>query len=298
MPRPSNQSNASIDKYIQTIRKDKKAGRSIASPTDRRRIGALFGGCVGLVYGLVAQGINLIAIPHLTTDQAPFGLFGNIILWTLSCALIGWAAAWPDKPIKGALSGAVVGTILLLIRARLLPDSMVLLDRLDAVGGALLDVLSIPFALLFVLPLSLVLRWAVDDQCERLGQPLLSWRRFRLPVVILVAAAIVGAFALYPQTTRQAMRSMGDLIEAGLAAGDSAELPAPLQGREVRDFLAGARGNYWLQVDESKTSLIGEGGSALVAGAAQSISARFESGYRLTCRFAMQGVEPVCRGSW
>ena len=106
-------------------------------------------------------------------------------------------------------------------------------------------VLSAPMAWVSVLGMAVV-RWLVDRQVEarRESAPLL--RRLRLPLILTGVLALAAAFVLYSADARLELRRTHDMIQAGLAARDTASLPAPLQAPGVTKFPAG-RSPYTLE---------------------------------------------------
>ena len=299
MPSTNQRPDNAIDDYIKKISADKKATAEVASTTYRRWAGVVAGGGVGLAYGLGAQLVNRLGT-GAPLYQPPLGLAGNVLLLVGIGALIGLATAWPAKSMAGIVAGALAGMALLQLRSWLIPDTMAIFAQMGLVSNLVLDLVALPFAFVIALPFSLVLRWLIADACDRRGQALISWRRLRLPVVILAVVVFVGTWSSYPRPIRETMRSMDALIRAGLAAQDPSQVPAPLRSGSGRGLLNPAIGEYQLEWDIGTTRLsVGDSGDgALGQGSPTTIRARFGNGYAVSCRYTLPTGTPKCREEW
>ena len=67
----------------------------------RRMAGLLLGALMGLVFALVSQLGDWFALPGVPLYQPPFGLAGNIVMYTLGAASLGMLVAWPVSGIRG-----------------------------------------------------------------------------------------------------------------------------------------------------------------------------------------------------
>ena len=63
----------------------------------RRVLGMIFGGGIGLLYGLVSQNVNSLYLPGVPLFFAPPGRAGSVILLALFGALMGLVVAWPSR---------------------------------------------------------------------------------------------------------------------------------------------------------------------------------------------------------
>jgi hypothetical protein len=288
-----------IDQYIQAVRKDKQVTPSRATPTYRRLVGAVFGGTIALAYGVVAQIVSGIDIPGVALYQPPLGPQGNILLVTAGGIALGLATAWPANGWRGVLAGSLVGVILLFLRAQLIPGSSSLLGQVDRVMSALLDMLTIPVAFLIALPIGLLLRWAVDEECAQRQGPWLSWKRVRLPLLLIGGALLAALSSRYPADVRADLAAMDVLLRAGQVASTPSELPEPLQRKQVQSFLFYGQGRYALEWQAQPMGRVSEEGAAGVSGpgSPQTIVAHFDNGYRVSCLFTVVGAAPRCQSN-
>ena len=190
MPSPGQRPDSTYDEYIKKISADKKYTPDIASVTYRRWMGVIAGASMGLAYGLAAQFVNRLGT-GAPLYQPPLGPLGNALLIAFIGALIGLATAWPAKAMTGVLLGGLTGMAFLQMRSWLLPDTMAVFEQMGFVGNLVFDLIALPFAFLIALPISLVLRWLVADLCDQRGHSVLSWRRLRVPVLVLAAVVFL-----------------------------------------------------------------------------------------------------------
>jgi hypothetical protein len=92
--------------------------------------------------------------------------------------------------------------------------------------------LSVPLAL-FAVPVVAVMRWAADRQVEAERDDLPLMRRLRVPVVLALVMALLGAFDLVGDDAQRPLRHTNGMIQAALAAPDHESLPAPLRAPAV-----------------------------------------------------------------
>ena len=300
MPPPGQRSDSAFDDYIKKISADKKYTPDVASVTYRRWVGVIAGAAVGLAYGLAAQLVNRLGT-GAPLYQPPLGPLGNALLIACIGALIGLATAWPAKSMTGILLGAMAGMALLQLRSWVLPDTMAVFEQMGFVSNLVFDLIALPFAFLIALPISLVLRWLVADLCDQRGHSILSWRRLRLPVLILAVMVFLGTWASFPRTVRETIRAMNGLMEAGMAATSPSQVPEPLRTGVGRGLLNEGIGAYQLEWDAGVSKLsVGDNGVATLSqpGSPITIRARFENGYSISCRYTPPGAIPICRAEW
>jgi hypothetical protein len=295
---PSGQrSDSAFDDYIKKISADQKMTAGVASATYRRWAGVMAGAAIGLAYGLAAQLVNRLSTAA-PLYQPPLGPLGNALLIAVFGGLIGLATAWPARALAGVMLGALAGMALLMLRSWVLPDTMAVFEQMGLVGNLIFDLLALPFAFLIALPVSLVLRWVIADVCDQRLHAWLSWRRLRLPVMVLAVAVFLGTWASYPRQVRETMRAMDALVAAGLTAQSPSQVPASLQTGAGRGLLNAAIGDYQLEWDAGVTRISGgdEGmGAVSQPGSPVTIRARFENGYAISCRFTVPTGTPKCR---
>ena len=251
----------------------------------RRAAGALIGMMFGFAYALVSQGINRLALPGIPLYQPPLGPAGNILLGLLAGAGLGLLCAWPASAAKGILLGGAASAAAIFAFTLL---------RMGAGAASTLVglVLSAPVAWVSVLGMAVV-RWLVDRQVEarRESAPLL--RRLRLPLILAGIAGFAAIFVLFSADARLELRRTHDMIQAGLAAGDAASLPAPLQASSVTKFPTG-RSPYTLEWTNVELDRFIELRPAANYDQQAVVIARFENGLMLACIFTAPRATPSC----
>jgi hypothetical protein len=255
----------------------------------RLRTGILLGAALGLAYGLVSQFINPLFLPGVPLYAPPAGAFGNAILSALMGGMLGALTCYPASAARGILYGAIVALIgifaYMLIRLGVL-----------GFGGALISstLLSLPLAWLTV-PFLAAIRWASERQvnARREGEPPL--RRAAVPVALVLAMAIAGAFELHSVEARGNLRNTHDLLQQGLGAPSETAVPAP-----VRDALAvvppESRQTYTLEWTQYDLDRFHELRPPSNFDEHAAVIARFRSGYYVVCLYPTPAQEPNCAG--
>ena len=251
----------------------------------RHAAGALIGVLFGFGYALVSQLINRVALPGIPLYQPPLGPAGNILLGLLAGAGLGLLCAWPASAAKGILLGAAASAAAIFAFTLLRTGA----GAASTVVGL---VLSAPMAWVSVLGMAVV-RWLVDRQVEarRESAPLL--RRLRLPLILTGVLALAAAFVLYRADARLELRRTHDMIQAGLAAPDTASLPAPLQAPGVTKFPAG-RSLYTLEWTNVELDRFIELRPAASYDKQAAVIARFRNGLMLVCIYTAPKAAPTC----
>jgi hypothetical protein len=259
----------------------------------RRRLGALLGAGLGLAYGLTSQWINALFLPGIRFYQPPWGPVGNTALSVAVGALIGLVSAWPGQSLLGALAGCAVGALLVEIAVLLPGDSSGLL----AAKGVLGFFIFLPMAALLALPIGLV-RWAVSKQEEarQMAPPwrVPAWKRVLLPLLLILAAAGLGALALYPERGRAVLTRM----EAIVQAADRAALPAEMQAIKVDGYPERAKGRYTLDWEKGELSRFAIPRPLDNEWEQSAVIARFDNGWSFVCLFITPDAEPRCAPSY
>jgi hypothetical protein len=251
----------------------------------RRAAGALIGLMFGFGYALVSQLINRVALPGIPLYQPPLGLFGNIVLGLLAGAVLGLLCAWPASAAKGILLGGAAAATAVFAFTLLRMGT----GAASTVVGL---VLSAPMAWVSVLGMAVV-RWLADRQVEarRESAPLL--RRLRLPLILTGVLALAAAFVLYSADAKLELRRTHDMIQAGLAARDTASLPAPLQAPGVTKFPTG-RSPYTLEWTNVELDRFIELRPAASYDQQTAVIARFRNGLMLVCIYTAPKATPSC----
>jgi hypothetical protein len=261
----------------------------------RRILGLIIGTAIGLVFALVSQSINYLALPGLPLFVPPFGALLNATAYTLLGALTGLLVAWPENSAFGVIFGSLLAGLVVTITAFLTGtlDNEILFSKITV-----LVLLFVPVMAAFV-PIMILLRWVFGREAnahheERsLGEP---WRvtRLVLPVGLVLIAGLLGFTQQYPGYGVSATLRMNDLIQQGMKAQTVEELPASLQPSYVNHFLDKANVPYTLQWDSdqgNKYAIPRFSGSVPPS----IVIARFENGYLLVCLFTSPDRPATCK---
>jgi hypothetical protein len=255
----------------------------------RRILGTSLGLLMGLVYGLVTETINLIALPGLPLYYPSPGLVGIILLYALGGALVGLMVAWQEEATPGVILGAVSGA---------LATSAASILQTSSNGGsagaafALLFITFLPRAILF-LPVTLLLAWVLNQwKNEMLAANFSTGRLALVTAVIPILALTMGAFSLYPGNARISLRSTQGLVQKGMQATGINSLPAAL--KPVDGFLENARGPYLLRLSENPDDLPVQRPAVPPNVQEYAVYVVFENGFHFGCAFTPPALEPIC----
>lgn len=282
------------DELIDAFRASRRAKATVpvqplATPAYRRRAGLLLGLLVAVMYGLVSQGVNRLALPGVPFVQPPADLVGNLLLILVSGAAIGLVCAAPEHSSDGvvrASAAAVLAVVVQWLTANPPTSVNSLLTLSNLFGLGLLYIGAFPAMML--------LRLAVDNQTEALDKPIWAWGRLRAPLSVLALVAVAGAFSIFPDHIRAGFSDLHALIRAGLSVHDPAGLPPALRAENgVSSFLDFASADYTLEQSSdfelwSDLSLEDEVGNAI-------LMARFPRGGIVACAYSLAGTRLRCR---
>lgn len=265
----------------------------IDSALSRRLIGLLLGSAMGLVYGIVSQGINRLMLPGIMLHQPPFGMAGNTLLWLLVGALLGWVTAHPKETLAGVFLGATLGaaflTIITLVTGR--TDSGVWVGKLISVL-----IIFVPIAALLV-PVTGIFRWTVNKVIEAQIDSESAWRTVRWPVLMVVLVAAIGTFALLPPHARIMLVRMDAMLNKGLQSTSPDQLPEALQHNRVGGFIEHASRGYNLQWQNKNINRYAIPRPMTDRPWQESVViAHFDTGWKLVCLYADTEAQPACRG--
>lgn len=253
----------------------------------RRLAGALLGAALGLVYTLISQGINVVALPGIPLFQPPLGLGGNLVLAALWGGLLGLICAWPYSTATGVALASLASVSLSIGRGLAGIDES--LGRLVIIGLAL----GAPAAILMI-PAMMALRWAINGLAERRNAPM-PWReRLRAPLILLALVAVFAAFSLYNAKARTLLARMDDTVQAGLAAASSVDLPAELRSLRSGNFLADADDVYTLEWSETDLDRFIDLRPAGSYNEHSAVLVRFANGRSMVCLYPSVDARPNC----
>ena len=256
----------------------------------RRLAGLILGAVIGLIFGGISQGVNPALMPGVPLYQPPFGLIGNAALMIGLGGLLGLFSAWTEPSVPGILlSGAAAAAVLLI--TNLFTDQ---LPALMAAANTIVALfLLLPFAAMAAVGTGLV-RTAVNNLTDYRNLSILHPRRWWLVVLILIAAAGLGYATVLPPSARTVLLRTQDMLQQGLAVTTPAELPAPLQGKGMDDFLAHASPGYtldWENKNLTRFAIPRPSGPEYLMSVAV---VRFDNGWNMACLYPDAEAEPRC----
>ena len=257
----------------------------------RRVAGVAIGAGLGLVYGVVSQGINPIAFPGLPFYQPPYGPVVNAMLCFIGGALLGLVSAWPQESVFGILVASVASAVVI-------GGTTLATARTDwnSGPGVLLTVLILllPITAMMV-PIVASLRWATNKQEESYRAGYLTWSRVWAPLLLLIVTGGLAATTLYPPEARPALERANALVQAGQAASDTHALPNPFKSEAMAGFLDHAKGAYTLEWNRKFDRY----GAVILPGIdlrEQSVVVvHMQNDWTFACLFASFDAEPVCK---
>jgi hypothetical protein len=259
----------------------------------RRILGGSFGLFMGLLYGLVSQYINVLALPGIPLFEAELGRVESVFLFVLGGLVMGVMVAWPEDAIVGVILGGLVATILhtiVAVRATLaVPGNK---DGLGIVLGIVLVIFFLPRAVL-MMPISGVLRWVLAKWESELETVYFSIPKLALTVGLLfVLAAMGGLMSLYPKNGRIALRTTHELIQEGMRASNQAGLPERL--KPVDGFMQAGIGDYSLLLSDNPDLLPVQRPIADYGGQEYAVLVIFSNGFHFGCAYTPPEMVPFC----
>lgn len=262
----------------------------------RRIFGLLMGAAAGLIYGLVSQCINPLAMPGIPFYQPPFGTWGNLAMAVLLGAVLGLTSTWPETGFSGVLWSSLLGSLAVVVATLLsgIADVELLPSRLMS-----LLILFVPIAAALS-PAFILFRWVagreeityLEVQRKVAGQ---TWLRAAFPATLLLLTGAIGLLSLYPELGRAVTPRMDALIRQGLQAKTFEELPKPLQHKDIGLFLNYRVEAYTLQWDKDDQNQFALPRPATDPFYQSTVIARFANGYRLVCMYPSPTGEPRCK---
>lgn len=253
-------------------------------------MGAAFGGLIALSYSLVAEYINVLVLPGVPIYHPPPGRAETVWLALLLGGVLGLIAAWPEDPAAGIVFSSLAGIVLSTLFGVIVSEG----GASQAASAFLVLIFTIlPRAILFA-PLAGAVRWLLSLWEGELRQIDFSVRKLLLSVLAAaLLASMAGMISLYPGEGRQAMRDMHALIQSGLRAARSEDLPAEL--RELDHFYRLAQGAYALELSNDPDRLPITRPEAPYGQEEFAVMVYFENGYRFGCVFPAETFRPICR---
>jgi hypothetical protein len=258
----------------------------------RRLTGLVFGGVLGLAYGLVSQTINRAVMPGLPLYQPPLGPLGNTALGVAGGALLGVVAAWGEDSVVSTMLASAASAALIvggsLLQAR--PTG----NQLAAVVVNLVF-LVLPFWGMLV-PIIAALRWGVNKLVEGHRDRTRIGSRLRVPIALVLVVGLVGATSLYRAEARLLLTRTDALLRENQQAAVTDALAAPLAGPDAGPFIERGKGPYTLAwelrgIEKYRIPRPGKNFDSHSV-----VVARFKNGWNLVCLYVAVGETPLCKG--
>lgn len=272
------------------------AGMIMLYPNHRKWFGVIFLTASGFAYGLLSQTINHLFMPGIPLYQPPFGALGNIILAGLVGASLGYLIASSESGSVGVSWGSLLGGLFIVI-ATLLTGNVegeILWQKISAVV-----IIFLPTAAVLA-PLLILFRWMIGREEESYrnaakGYPYSRFRRYALPIAVVLAAGALGSLSLYNDLGRAVTPRMQKLIQQGQKAANTEALPLPLRPPGVTHFLEQKGVRYTLQWDKDDQNQFAIPRPAGSTFDQSTVIARFDTGYLLACMFPDKTSQPACK---
>lgn len=283
-----------LDHFIRATAQTKKI--SPTEPVSRKQrwlTGLCLGFILGLCLALTSQGINAARLVDLPVFFPPLGFAGNfiaLILWGLIAGML--TAFWQEA--SNSIGLAILFTAIALHMTIPLSSLSGFAQGLG-IPVWLILIGTIITSFLFLLPVFLLIRGAIDEQADHRSKPILSKERLRLASASIIVIGVIGFLSCYPDHVLNDLHRMNRLISKGFQAQKSTELPGELKQERVLDFINNAKGNFTIEWNQAAIAeftgdpywknLTDEMDNPAA------ITARFENGYKITCLYS--GTEPI-----
>lgn len=259
--------------------------------TYRRRAGIILGAILGLVFGVLSQGVNHILLPGIALYQPPFGPIGNILLAVGVGASLGLLCAWMESSVPSVLYAAAVGAILMLAAAFFTGSTPLMAVPVSTIGFIFLFV---PFTGMLIPVVGLVrttINKLTDSRLEK--QPLAA--RWWLALLVIAATGAIGWSLIYSTSARTVLTHNHQMLQQGLTASSMAMMPPPLTGPEMEDFSSHASQKYTLAWDDKRINAYAIPRTAAPEYLMSVVIARFDNGWNVVCLYPTADSQPRCR---
>ena len=252
----------------------------------RRKVGAILGALTGLIYGYISLYINVLMLPGIPLYQNPPGRFVSLLLIILAGCLIGLITAWSEEAIIGVLISAFIGAVVVSIQG-------LAADNWSAPSFMLLFLyLFLPRVVMF-LPVSGLLRWASSKWETQEDFWVYEIRKKGLSIGILFGLTALFAYlSIFPSEVRTSFTLMQALMQQGMQASETSELPQALQA--VPGFIENAHGNYSMEWNINPDLLAVQRPVVGMDVTETFVIIHFENGYQFGCVFTPPYSQPSC----
>lgn len=258
---------------------------------NRRRHGLVTGVAAGLVFGIISNGANPLLLSGIPLYQPPFGMVGNTILWAAVCGLLGVISAWPNSSIYGVAIASLTAGFMLQVSTVLSGNTNLdLWKKIVAVAS-----LYFPFSAM-ASPLAGMLRWSVNEQREWYTNLWFSWKRLRVPLMLIIVVGGLAALWIYPPDGQDIIKRMHNFVQQGLQSTSPANLPPALQDPLVGSFQTKATADYSLDFTRQDLNRFLIPYAPMGDFQPAAAIARFSSGWSLVCLYVNPAENPFCKG--
>lgn len=262
---------------------------------ERRTLGAILGGVLGLAYTLFTQTVNYFVIPDLPLYSNGNAL-SKIFLGTLIGAFLGFLVNAFANGVVGVLIGSLLGTAAVVFGG--LSRAASTSSEATALVALTLLYTFIPMTVLFM-PLCALLRWAAgyyfQEGVVTVSGMFSRWRYLRVILGMIVLAFLFGSFVIIPVEGRKMLENMDEYIRNAQASGTD---NVPVQFNPVVEKVQSASSNYSLEwtddLSKYPSTLGSEDSPTHVTTIYNLILARFESGEKIACIFRLNGSLYIC----
>ncbi len=262
----------------------------------RRWFGFALGTAMALVYALISQFINRVALPGIPLYQPPFGPIGNLGLELFLGMLIGAMCVWAEVSVWGVVLSSLLCSLVVMVASFFSGNTA---NGMAATKITALVIVYVPFAAMFA-PALMIFRWIVNREenayrNQQIGMPDNPLLRVALPLALVVLAFVGGALTLYNSTARTVIPRTQAMIQSAQQVQDVTALPRALQPPDVNLFLEKGQGNYTLQWDRDPNNHFAIPRPASAQGEQSIVIARFPNNYLLVCLYPEPNSDPICR---
>lgn len=187
-----------------------------APPLVRAVIGAGYGLLLGLMYALIAGVIDALLMRDVPIRVDWPRVLNALFTTGLGLAVLGAVTGWPANLWWGIVLGAVTSVAWLLIQS-----------FIQLQGFATLYLLFVLSLIMLCLPITAILRWAIErhQHNHEQGGPHYWRAQLVLLAVVLGVGAFAGSWSQMPPAAQEAVRTVNRLVQRALTQPAEAQWP-------------------------------------------------------------------------
>lgn len=248
--------------------------------------GSIFGALMGGLYAVCSLSTNWIALSGVPLAPPQQGVQGYILQYVLLGAVLGLVSSVPGATLAGVVVGGLTASMISTAGAVYSQWGDISVIRTIII----LLYTFLPLAVLFM-PLAFLIRRGVDAQVIDPERPYLWARRYLVPLSLVLVVVILGVMSLYPAEIRKAFKETNALVQQGLRATSTEELPVSF--RQILNFRDNAIPEYEMYWSENAEEFFGP---RPASGEMSQflIFTQFKNGYRIACVFSATTTIPNC----